>query len=317
MPADMIPVRGTEVDMIEAVEWELHCKIVAGLPALRVLLVVGRVIGIGLLRLGELRIEHLVARPRRRTFENGRIVAEILEMALADQCRRIAGRAQCIDESAGSERQREAVAAHAVHRGHAHRHQGRAVGHADRRRHVKAGEANAARRNGIDMRRLQQGMTGTAEIIGAVLVGDEKQDVGTHAAVTCLLRSRRQIAGFSDQPPSPLKPDALTRRAQRAACALMSAANPGPVSPDTSKPCAASFARRSGSACADLAAFKRLSTTAGGVPARTIRPNQMLLVKSGWPNSANVGTFGRKRDRAALVTAIALSLPSWISDSVD
>ena len=40
MPPYLIPVRSAEIDVLEAVEWKLHRKIVAGLPTLRMLLVV-------------------------------------------------------------------------------------------------------------------------------------------------------------------------------------------------------------------------------------------------------------------------------------
>jgi tripartite-type tricarboxylate transporter receptor subunit TctC len=81
-------------------------------------------------------------------------------------------------------------------------------------------------------------------------------------------------------PPSALKPAALTRRAQRAACFPMPAANSGPVSPETSRPRASSLAFTSVSACAALAASNRLATTSGGVPARSMRPNQTFVVNS-------------------------------------
>ena len=69
-------------------------------------------------------------------------------------------------------------------------------------------------------------------------------------------------------------PDALTSPPQRATCSLMLAMSCGPVSPETSKPCASSFFRTSGSACA-RASRPRSGARAmsGGVPSFTSSPN--------------------------------------------
>src|SRR5262249_51339587 len=56
---------------------------------------------------------------------------------------------------------------------------------------------------------------------------------------------------------SALKPVAFTMRAQRSDCRMMSARNSAPLSPDMSKPCAASWAGIPGSACAAWAACRR------------------------------------------------------------
>ena len=47
-----------------------------------------------------------------------------------------------------------------------------------------------------------------------------------------------------------------------------------------------------------------------GVPAFTSRPNQTLVVNSGWPSSAKVGTSFIGGQRSALVMPNALSLPA-------
>ena len=57
--ADLIPVRGAEIDVLEAVERKLHREIAAGLPALRMLLVVGPLVRDRFPRFGEARIEKL------------------------------------------------------------------------------------------------------------------------------------------------------------------------------------------------------------------------------------------------------------------
>ncbi len=178
VPADLVAVGGAEIDVLEAVERQLHFEVAPRLPARRMLLIVRPVARNRLARLRELRPEHLVAGARRRPFEDRGKLGKVLQVALADQRGGVAARAQRIDERVGVERQRRAVAAHAVQRRHAAGHQRRAVGHADRRRHIEPLEARAARGNRIDMRRLENWVAGAAQIIDAMLVGDEEQKVG-------------------------------------------------------------------------------------------------------------------------------------------
>jgi hypothetical protein len=175
--ADVVAVRRAQIDVLEAVERQAHVEIATRLPALGMLLVIGPVGGRRLMRLGEGCIEHHIARSRRRPLEHRRNIREILQMALADQRRGIARGAQCIDEGVGLQRERRAVAAHAVHGRHAARHQGRAIGHADRRRDIEPLEARAARGDRIDVRRLEDRMAVAAEIIDPMLVGDEQQKI--------------------------------------------------------------------------------------------------------------------------------------------
>jgi hypothetical protein len=102
---------------------------------------------------------------------------EILQMALADERRRVAGGTQRIHERIGPQRQRHAIAAHAVHRGHAPSHQRRTVRHANWRRHIKMLEPRAACGDGVDVRRLQHRMAVATQIIHPVLVGDKEKKI--------------------------------------------------------------------------------------------------------------------------------------------
>ena len=103
---------------------------------------------------------------------------EILQVPLAKQGGAIAGIAQQADEGGGAERERDAVMAHAVDRGHTPGHQRGAVGHAHRTGNVSAIEAGAAGGDGVDMRGLVDGVAVATEMVGALLIGDEQQEVG-------------------------------------------------------------------------------------------------------------------------------------------
>ena len=59
------------------------------------------------------------------------------------------------------------------------RHQGRAVGHADRGRRVYPVEADARRRDRVDVRRANDRVTHAAQPVGAMLVGNEKKEIGS------------------------------------------------------------------------------------------------------------------------------------------
>ncbi len=63
VPADLVAVGRAQIDVLEAVERQLHLEVAPRLPARRMLLIVGPVGRRNrLARLGELGIEHLVAR---------------------------------------------------------------------------------------------------------------------------------------------------------------------------------------------------------------------------------------------------------------
>jgi hypothetical protein len=120
----------------------------------------------------------VIAFARRRTFHDRRPVGEVLQVALANQRGAIAGVAQQIDEGHRVHRQRDAVASHAVDRGHASRHQAGAVRLAYRACDIEFIERRALGRDRIDVGRAQHRMAVAAEEIGAVLVGDEQEEVG-------------------------------------------------------------------------------------------------------------------------------------------
>jgi len=180
MAADLVGVGRAQVNVLEAVERERHRELAARLPAPRMLLVIRPVARNGLSCFGKIPVEHLVAGARGRPLEDGRSIPEILQMALAHERGRIAGCAQRIDERVAPQRQRRAVAAHAMHRGHAPGHQGGPVRHANRRRHIESIEARAAGGDRVDMRRLEHRMPIAAEIVGAVLIGDEEEEIRAH-----------------------------------------------------------------------------------------------------------------------------------------
>ena len=100
-------------------------------------------------------------------------------MALADQGGAPAGGAHQVDEGVGVERERDAVVAHAVQRRHAPGHQRGAVWLADRARHIEAVEGDAARGERIHRGRADGAVAVAAEMIGAQLVGDEEEEIGS------------------------------------------------------------------------------------------------------------------------------------------
>jgi hypothetical protein len=118
-----------------------------------------------------------------RGRQHRRQVLHVLQMALADQRRAVAGLGQQVGESDRLERQGNAVAASAMGRRHAPGHDRAAVGHAHRCCDVGALEALPGAGQRVDVRRLHDRVAVAAEVVGSVLVGDEDQEVRTHGAV--------------------------------------------------------------------------------------------------------------------------------------
>ena len=100
-----------------------------------------------------------------------------LQMRLADECGAITGAAQHLGEGQRPERQRHAVVPDAVDRGHAAGEHRSAVRHADGVGDIAALEAPALRRQRVDVRRAHHAVAVAAEMIGAVLVGDDEQEI--------------------------------------------------------------------------------------------------------------------------------------------
>src|SRR5262245_49996012 len=115
----------------------------------------------------------------------------------AEQLGAPAGRAKQIDECVGVERERDAVVAHAVQRGHAAGCKRRAVGLAHWARDVEAIEGNPARREPVDRGRADRPVAVAAEVVGAQLVGDEEQDVGAIGHAYFLLAQQRRSENLS------------------------------------------------------------------------------------------------------------------------
>ncbi len=111
---------------------------------------------------------------RGRHTDGRRIAADTLQVTLADESGVVARRAHDFDEGSGVERQRYTVLARAVERRHAAGHEGCPVGHADRRGDVKIFKARAAVGQPVDARRAHDLVAVTAEMIGAVLIGDDE-----------------------------------------------------------------------------------------------------------------------------------------------
>src|SRR5712691_2565743 len=308
--------------MLEAVERKLHVEIASGLPSLRMLLVVGSVGRRRLLRLGEARIEHLIACARRRPLEDGRNIREVLQVALADQRRCVAGRAQRVDERVRLQRQRHAVAAHAVHRRHPPGHQGRAVGHADRRRHVEALEPGAARGDRVDMRGLEDGMAVAAEIIETMLVSDEKKKVRP-----CCHHCSRSLLVFSADADRPRHSHvqstcilaSLTMRAHNSVSACRRALASAPEGPTASRSCARNLSCTSACFSASCTSRSSRPAIASGTPAGASSTKYESILKSGYPASAMVGTSGASGARLPAEMARPLSLPArtwWMTPVV-
>ena len=112
-----------------------------------------------------------IARPLRRR------AVDVLQMRLADQRGGVAGGAQQLDEHGLVQRKLDAVVAHAVRRGHPAGHDRGPVRHADRARDVAALGAEARVRERVDVRRADDPVAVAAEVVGAVLVGDDEEKV--------------------------------------------------------------------------------------------------------------------------------------------
>jgi len=120
---------------------------------------------------------HAGAGHRRR--QHGRVVLERLEVALADQGRAVARLGKQVREGDGLQGQRDAVAPHPVHRRHPASQQGASVRHADGIGDVGAFEAHAVAGEPVDMRRAHDRIAVAAEMVRAMLVGDEDEKVRT------------------------------------------------------------------------------------------------------------------------------------------
>src|SRR6202030_2396253 len=105
-------------------------------------------------------------------------------------------------------------------------------------------------------------------------------------------------------------PAALAASFHLAVSATMKRANSSGPPVSGSKPWLLSAVCASLDLIASGTARATLSTISGGVPAGAIRPNQMLVSKSGMPASAMVGRLGAMLGRFAAAEASAISLPA-------
>ncbi len=138
-----------------------------------------------------------------------RMAGHVLKMRLADQRGAIAGVPQKVDERHRVEIERNAIVPRAVHGRHASGHQHDAVRHADRAGDVEILEPQAAGRQAVDIRRPDDGIAIAADMIGAVLVGDEKQKVRSrghgHAILVGAIVCKRSVP-----PARPREADCVT-----------------------------------------------------------------------------------------------------------
>src|SRR5215813_3072214 len=168
----------TQFDMVEPVigQAELTCRVLV--PRAAVLLLVGRVGEVVLGGLVESRWRRAIAVGDGGLLHHRRHAGHVLQVALADQRRSPPGGAKQVDERVGIERERDAVVAHAMERGHAPGRKRCAIGLADRARHVEAVERCPPRGERVDRRRADGPVAVAAQMVRTQLVGDEEQDIG-------------------------------------------------------------------------------------------------------------------------------------------
>ena len=183
MAAHLIGVAAGELDLLESVVRQVDAARRVGRPELFSLGQIARVVRV----IGQCGRPSLAATlrsvhrwPHRGEQQRiGHLAPRLrLQMRLADECGAITGAAQHLGEGQRPERQRHAVVPDAVDRGHAAGEHRSAVRHADGVGDIAALEAPALRRQRVDVRRAHHAVAVAAEMIGAVLVGDDEQEIG-------------------------------------------------------------------------------------------------------------------------------------------
>ena len=174
-----IAVADGKLDVIKAVIGERRLEVGFARPGGRQLLVVAAVPAQGIVGFAELYRRLASIRIGFGHAHDRRVAVDALQMTFADERGVVTRGAHNIDERGCCERKRNAVLPCAVQRRHTSGHQRRAIRHADRRRHIKALETRPVLRQPIDIRRAHHWVAVAAEMIGAMLIGDDKEKVGS------------------------------------------------------------------------------------------------------------------------------------------
>ena len=182
-PAGIVAVRGVAVpghqtQIVEAVIGRFHDAVRIGDEAFGPLDLVARSIDRAPVRFGQFRRRPAAGRRRGIVPVLHRDGRHVLEMGFADHRRAVALVAQQVHEGDRFQRQGQAVGGHAVRARHLAGHDGRPVRHADRAGDVEAVERQAAGGDGIDVRGPDDVVAVTAQMIRAVLVRDDENDIG-------------------------------------------------------------------------------------------------------------------------------------------
>ena len=125
------------------------------------------------------------------------MAGKIPQVGFADQPGAITSGGEQLDEGDMIARQRNAFVPHGIERRYPAGHQGGAIGHAHRIGDVKPVEAGPARGQPVYMRRAQNRIAIASQMIGPVLIGDDKTKLGrlviTSACVDCLCLLKRSF----------------------------------------------------------------------------------------------------------------------------
>ena len=176
--AAVVAVAGYQFDVVEAVEGRGYARLLAR-PEIGFFNFVIAAVELVALGFSERATGFVKAWARHCCLLDRRLAGEGLQVAFANERGAVTGGAQQFDEGYVALVERDAVAADVVAAGHARGHQAGAVGHAHRAGDVKAIEADAGLGEGVDVGGLQPRMPVAAEEVGAVLVGDVEDEVGT------------------------------------------------------------------------------------------------------------------------------------------
>lgn len=135
---------------------------------------------------------------RLASWPGRRDVGDVLKMGLADEAGAVARLAQQVDKGGFPERKLAAVHRHAVRARHAGRHQRGAIRLAHRGGNVEIVENAGLTGDAVDVPRRQHRIAVAAQVVGAMLVSDEQQEVrtlhGRRAPQSALMPSSRAIA---------------------------------------------------------------------------------------------------------------------------
>ncbi|MGC1779834.1 MAG: hypothetical protein WBB34_18025 [Xanthobacteraceae bacterium] len=119
------------------------------------------------------------------------LVRHVLQMAFSDQGRAISVMAQKVDECHCIPVERNPVMARSIYARHPPGHENNSVGHADRAGDIEMLEPDSPRCDRVDVRGLHDAVAVAAQMIGALLVGHDHEEVGPVHGMRTLLAERR------------------------------------------------------------------------------------------------------------------------------